>query len=98
MVGGGWPPFGESRIYIYNRGCASQVSFGLNKFGPNQLTNPLTKLDFHVDFDVHLHVGHHVHLVYLYVGHHNVVSTLFEVSETLTEWKSVVLRTDLGMW
>ena len=38
---------------------------------------------------VHLHVGHHVHR---HVGHHgghrNVVSTLYEVSETLTEWKS----------
>ena len=74
LVGDGHP---LGRVaYIYNRGCASQVSFGLNKFGPNQLTNPLTKLDFHVDFDVHLHVGHHVHLVYLYVGHHNVVSVL----------------------
>ena len=72
----GWPPFGESRMYTYNRGCAGQVSFGLNKSGPNQVTNPLTKLDFHIDFDVHPHVGHHVHLVYLYVGHHNVVSVL----------------------
>ena len=34
---------------------------------------------------VHLHVGHQVHL---HVGHRNVVSTLCEVSETLTEWKS----------
>ena len=38
---------------------------------------------------VHLHVGHHVHLhVGHHVGHHNVISTLCEGSETLTEWKS----------
>ena len=39
------------------------------------------------------HVGHHVHLhvsryVSHQVGHRNVVSTLCEVSGTLTEWKS----------
>ena len=28
------------------------------------------------------------HLVHLHVGHHNVISTLCEGSETLTEWKS----------
>ena len=33
---------------------------------------------------VHLHVGHHVHL---HVGYHDVISSLCEVSETLTEWK-----------
>ena len=48
---------------------------------------------FHVGHHVHLHVGHHVHLhVHLHVGHHvdhhNVVSTLCEDSETLTECKS----------
>ena len=42
---------------------------------------------------VHLHVGNHVHLhvgrhVGRHVGHCNVVSTLCEVSESLTEWKS----------
>ena len=39
----------------------------------------------HVGHLVHLHVGHHVSH---HVGHRNVVSTLCEVSETLTEWKS----------
>ena len=39
----------------------------------------------HVGHLIHLHVGPHVHL---HVGHRNVVSTLCEVSETLTEWKS----------
>ena len=34
---------------------------------------------------VHLHVGNHVSY---HVGHRNVVATLCEVSETLTEWKS----------
>ena len=47
----------------------------------------------HVSHLVHLHVGHHVHLhvgrhVSHHVGHRNVVSTLCEVSDTLTEWKS----------
>ena len=49
---------------------------------------------------VHLHLGHHVHS---HVGHHvshqNVISTLCEGSETLTEWKSesiTYLRTGLG--
>ena len=38
---------------------------------------------------VHLHSAHHVHLhVSHHVGHHNVVLTLCEGSETLTEWKS----------
>ena len=64
-----------------------------------QLTNPYDQLSHQI---VHLHVGHHVHL---HVGHHfshharyhNVVSTLCEVSEALTEWKfeSITdLRTD----
>ena len=36
-----------------------------------------------------VNVGHHVgHLIHLHVGHHIVVSTLQEVSEMLTEWKS----------
>ena len=39
----------------------------------------------HVGHDVHLHVDNDVHP---HVGHHNVISTLFEGSETLTEWKS----------
>ena len=39
------------------------------------------------------YVGHHVvhlvgQLVHLHVGHHNVVSTLCESSDALTEWKS----------
>ena len=34
---------------------------------------------------VHLHVGNHVTY---HVGHRNVVATLCEVAETLTEWKS----------
>ena len=55
------------------------------------MTNSLTKLDFHVDVDVNVNffVGHHVgrHVSH-HVGHRNVVSTLCEVSETLTEWKS----------
>ena len=50
----------------------------------------------HVGLLVHLHVGHHVYLhvghrVSHHVGHGNVVSTLCEVSETLTEWKSKTL-------
>ena len=59
----------------------------------------------HVGHLVHLHVGHHAHLhVGHLVSHRNVVSTLCEVSETLTEWKSksityllvpTDLRTDL---
>ena len=39
----------------------------------------------HVGNHVHLHVGHHVSH---HVGHHVVFSTLCEVSEMLTEWKS----------
>ena len=35
-------------------------------------------------YHVHLHVGNHVSY---HVGHRNVVATLCEVSETLTEWK-----------
>ena len=50
-----------------------------------QLTNSLTKLDFHVNVDVDVDFlyffSHHV--CYL-VGH----STLCELSEALTEWKS----------
>ena len=46
-------------------------------------------IHLHVGHDVRLHVGYHVHL---HIGHHfdhyNVVSTLCEGSETLTEWKS----------
>ena len=64
-----------------------------------QLTNLRDQLSHQI---VDLHVGHHVHL---HVGHHfshharyhNVVSTLCEVSEALTEWKfeSITdLRTD----
>ena len=57
----------------------------------NPVTNSLTKLDYHVNVDhiIHLHVGHHVHLhVDHQVGHHNVVLTLCEGSEMLTELKS----------
>ena len=40
----------------------------------------------HVGHHVHLHVGHHVgHHVHLHVGDRNLVSTLCEISETLTE-------------
>ena len=45
---------------------------------------------------MHLHVGRHVSH---HVGHRNVVSTLCEVSETLTEWKSEIItygRTGVG--
>ena len=54
----------------------------------------------HVGLLVHLHVGHHVylhvgHCVSHHVGHGNVVSTLCEVSETLTEWKSKTLMDGL---
>ena len=56
----------------------------------------------HVGHHVYLHVGHHVshhvgHCVSQHVGHGNVFSTLCEVSETLTEWKSETMtygRTD----
>ena len=42
---------------------------------------------------VHLHVGHCVHLhVGRHVYHRHVVSTLCEVSETLTEWKSETIE------
>ena len=34
-------------------------------------------------------------IVHLHVGHHNVVSTLFEGSETLTEWKSESVKDGL---
>ena len=55
------------------------------------MPNYLPKLDFHVDVDID--VGHHVHLhvghrVGYCIGHHNVVSTICEGSEMLTEWKS----------
>ena len=43
---------------------------------------------------VHLHIGHQVHP---HGGHRNVILTLCEVSETMTEWKSETLddlRTD----
>ena len=44
----------------------------------------------HVGHLVHLHVGHHLHLpvgrhVSHHGSHHNVVSTLSEVSETITD-------------
>ena len=43
----------------------------------------------HFGHHVPLHLGHHIHL---HVGHHvgqsNVVLTLCEASETLTEWNS----------
>ena len=43
------------------------------------------------------HAGHHVgHDISHHVGHRNVVSTLCEVSETLTEWKSETI-TDGGL-
>ena len=45
-------------------------------------------------YHVHLHVGNHVSY---HVGHRNVVATLCEVSETLTEWKSEISRTDDGL-
>ena len=56
----------------------------------------------HVSHLVHLHVDHHVHLhvgchVSYHGGHRNVVLTLCEVSETLTEITKVsptYLRTD----
>ena len=41
----------------------------------------------HLHTDVHLHVSHHG-------GHHNVVSTHCEVSETVTEWKSESVTKD----
>ena len=54
----------------------------------------------HVSHLVHLHVSHHVHLhVCHHVSHRNIVSTLLEVSETLTEPKSESVmdrRTDRG--
>ena len=40
---------------------------------------------FHVSQHVHLHVDHHVSHN---VGHHDVILTLCEGSEMLTEWKS----------
>ena len=44
---------------------------------------------FFLSFFVGHHVGHLIgRLVHLHVGHHNFDSTLCEVSETLTEWKS----------
>ena len=57
------------------------------------MPNYLPKLDFHVDVDID--VGHHVHLhvghrVGYCIGHHNVVSTICEGSETLTCSKSKV--------
>ena len=59
------------------------------------MSNSMSTIFFgsHVGHLVHLHVCHHVHLhvgrhVSHHVGHCNVVSTLCEVSETLTEWKS----------
>ena len=39
----------------------------------------------HVSYHFHLHVGQHVSN---HIGHRNVVLTLCEVSQTLTEWKS----------
>ena len=44
------------------------------------------QLLFFIGHLVHLHVGHHVHLyVGHHVSHHNLVSKLCKVSETLTE-------------
>ena len=64
-------------------------------------------VQLHIGHFVYLHVGHHVqlhtgnffigHHVLHHVSNHNAVSTLCEVSETLTEWKSGSmpnLRTD----
>ena len=49
---------------------------------------------------VQLHVSHHVgHLVYLNVCQHNIILTLCEGIETLSEWKSESItdgRTDEG--
>ena len=57
------------------------------------LTNSLTKLGFHVGHLVNFHVGHNVqlhvgHHVSHHVGHQNVISTLCEGSEILTEQNS----------
>ena len=54
---------------------------------------------FFLSFFVGHHVGHHVghlvgHLVHLHVGYHDVVSTLCEISGTLTEWKSESVMDD----
>ena len=56
----------------------------------------------HISHLVHLHVSYHVHLhVGCHVshrgGHRNVVSTLCEASETVTEWKSETLTFFLPM-
>ena len=85
----------------------------INREGPNKLTsNSFGPIHFafhfrlytfgfeHVGHLVHLHVSHHVHLhVRHHVSHRNIVSTLLEVSETLTEPKSESVmdrRTDRG--
>ena len=49
----------------------------------------------HVGHLVQLHVGHHVHLhVGRHISHRNILSTLCEVSETLTEWKAESVMDD----
>ena len=56
----------------------------------------------HVGHLVHLHVGHLVHLhvghhVSHHIGHRNIVSTLCEGSEMLTEWKSELTDGQTGV-
>ena len=47
--------------------------------------------------NIYLHVGHHVRLHDGHrVCHHNVISTLCEGSETLTEWKYESVIDDVG--
>ena len=72
---------------------ASRVHFSSNSFGQKHFVLELFRfytlgfehVDRHVGHYVRLHVGHHVSH---HVGHHVVVSTLCEVSEMLTKWKS----------
>ena len=64
---------------------SSQVHFASNCFGPIHFVLEHFRL-YKFVFE---HVGHHVHLHFgRHVGQRNVVLTLCEVSETLTEWKS----------
>ena len=64
---------------------ASRVHFVSNSFGPIHFVLEHFRL-YTLGFE---HVSRHVgHLIHLHVGHHIVVSTLQEVSEMLTEWKS----------